>query len=270
MNKKLFAFPYYGGKYTHLEWLLPLLPKDIDKLVYVEPFGGSMAVLLNKKPSKYEIYNDLNSDVVNFFRVLRDEKKREKLLENIFLMPYSREEYKSFFDEENCDIKRAVNFYCKIRMSINALAEKKCQFRLGFTSNSPLTRRIRNSVEPLWEVSNRILDVHIENKCAIELIKQCDRKNAFFYVDPPYQHDTRQKAYCTEFYDHEQLEETLKNIKGRFLLSGYGEYKSLNLIKEVKVKAFSSQRSKKAAKERIEKVWSNYTPVIEQTLFDDL
>lgn len=87
-GEKLIPFGWYGGKFSHLAWLLPLLPKCHH---YCEPFGGSGAVLLNRPPSPIETYNDLDGEVVNFFRVLRDEK--EKLVEAIGLTPFSREEF---------------------------------------------------------------------------------------------------------------------------------------------------------------------------------
>ena len=87
-KKKLIAFGWYGGKFSHLEWLLPLLPPCHH---YCEPFAGSAAVLLNRAPSPIETYNDLDGEVANFFRVLRNEKDR--LIEMIGLTPFSREEF---------------------------------------------------------------------------------------------------------------------------------------------------------------------------------
>src|SRR5258708_38478649 len=79
-NNKKIAFGWYGGKYSHLAWLLPLLPAVNH---FCEPFGGSAAVLLNREPSPVETYNDLDGEVVNFFRVLRVE--RDALVEAIAL-----------------------------------------------------------------------------------------------------------------------------------------------------------------------------------------
>src|SRR5262249_11646848 len=89
-RKNVIAFGWYGGKYSHLGWLLPLLPETHH---YCEPYGGSAAVLLNRSPASVETYNDLDGDVVHFFRVLREQK--EQLIETIGLTPFSREE---FFD----------------------------------------------------------------------------------------------------------------------------------------------------------------------------
>jgi len=83
-TRKLIAFGWYGGKFSHLDWLLPLLPRTAH---FCEPYGGSAAVLLNREPSPLETYNDLDGDVVNFFRVLRD--KKEELIEKIGLTPFS-------------------------------------------------------------------------------------------------------------------------------------------------------------------------------------
>lgn len=87
-RSKHIAFGWYGGKYSHLDWLLPLLPKANH---YCEPFGGSAAVLLNREPSPVETYNDIDSEVVTFFRVLREHK--EELIYAIGMTPFAREEY---------------------------------------------------------------------------------------------------------------------------------------------------------------------------------
>src|SRR5207253_11302090 len=87
-SRKLIAFGWYGGKYSHLDWLLPLLPACHH---YCEPFAGSAAVLLNREPAPVETYNDIDGEIVNFFRVLRDQKDR--LTEAIGLTPFAREEF---------------------------------------------------------------------------------------------------------------------------------------------------------------------------------
>ena len=84
MEPKKIAFGWYGGKFSHLDWLLPLLPKTTH---YCEPYGGSAAVLLNRDPSPVETYNDIDGDLVNFFRVLRDNP--DDLIRKIGLTPNS-------------------------------------------------------------------------------------------------------------------------------------------------------------------------------------
>ena len=113
MAQKKIAFGWYGGKYSHLDWLLPLLPPTKH---YCEPFGGSAAALINRKPSPIETYNDIDGEVANFFRILRDQK--EALLEAIGLTPFSREEFESAIAppmEDISDLERARRFFVRAR-----------------------------------------------------------------------------------------------------------------------------------------------------------
>ena len=109
---KVIPFGWYGGKYSHLDWLLPLLPKCHH---YCEPYAGSGAVLLNREPSPVETYNDLDGEVVNFFRVLRDEG--DKLVKAIGLTPFSREEFgiACKVDPKAGPLERARRFYVRAR-----------------------------------------------------------------------------------------------------------------------------------------------------------
>src|SRR5437588_7157079 len=112
-GRSLIAFGWYGRKFSHLDWLLPLLRSCHH---YCEPFGGSAAVLLNRAPSPVETYNDLDSEVVNFFRVLRDE--REALVEAIGLTPFSRGELTHAVRDSQeglSDLERARRFYVGAR-----------------------------------------------------------------------------------------------------------------------------------------------------------
>ena len=111
-GKKLIAFGWYGGKFSHLDWLMPLLPECHH---YCEPFAGSGAVLLNRKPSPIETYNDLDGEVVNFFRILRDQK--EAMIEALALTPFSREEFAIAcqIGPELTSLERARRFYVRAR-----------------------------------------------------------------------------------------------------------------------------------------------------------
>src|SRR5881397_3826020 len=121
-SRKLIAFGWYGGKYSHLDWLLPLLPACHH---YVEPFAGSAAVLLNREPSPVETYNDIDGEVVNFFRVLREQK--EALIEAIGLTPFAREEFELAFsqtDQSLSDLERARRFFVLARQVRTGLAQR--------------------------------------------------------------------------------------------------------------------------------------------------
>ncbi|WP_205127326.1 DNA adenine methylase [Okeania hirsuta] len=133
---KLIAFGWYGGKFNHLDWLLPLLPETQH---YCEPFGGSAAVLLNRKPSDVETYNDLDGEVVNFFRMLRD--SQEELIQAIALTPFSREEFKIALTpptEQISDLERARRFFVRARQVRTGLAQTAS---LGRWAHCKLTTR---------------------------------------------------------------------------------------------------------------------------------
>lgn len=118
---KVIAFGWYGGKYSHLDWLLPLLPKATH---YCEHFGGSAAVLLNREPAPVETYNDIDSELVNFFRVLREQK--DALIEAIGLTPFSREEFELAIappTQDISDLERARRFFVRARQVRSGLAQ---------------------------------------------------------------------------------------------------------------------------------------------------
>src|SRR3990172_9085836 len=118
---KLIAFGWYGGKYSHLDWLLPLLPRATH---FCEPFGGSAAVLINRVPSPVETYNDIDGEVANFFRVLRDQQ--EAIIEAIGLTPFSREEFEKAVQEPVdglSDLERARRFFVRARQVRTGLAQ---------------------------------------------------------------------------------------------------------------------------------------------------
>ena len=226
---KLIAFGWYGGKFSHLDWLLPLLPQTKH---YCEPFGGSAAVLLNREPSPVETYNDLDGEVVNFFRVLRTQK--DALIEAIGLTPFSREEFElaiSPNNQELSDLERARRFFVRARQVRTGLAQTASTGRWAhclLTSRAGMAGAVSRwlgSVEGLAEIAQRLLRVQIEHAPAIEVIQRYDSEETLFYLDPPYPHDSRgdSKAYAYEMTDneHRELAKVLHSVKGKVALSSY-------------------------------------------------
>lgn len=226
--KKLIAFGWYGGKYSHLDWLLPLLP---DCLHYCEPFAGSGAVLMNRNPSPVETYNDIDGEVVNFFKVLREHKN--ELIEKLSLTPFSREEFgiACQLDPNLTPVERARRFYVRARQVRTGLAQMASIGRWANCKNtsrsgmSGVVSRWLGGIEQLDYIAERFLRVQIENRPAIELIKLYDSEETLFYCDPPYLHETRcdKNAYGFEMTDnmHKELAETLNSVKGKVALSNY-------------------------------------------------
>jgi DNA adenine methylase len=227
-SKKVIAFGWYGGKYSHLDWLLPLLPPCHH---YCEPFGGSAAVLLNRPPASVETYNDLDGEVVNFFRVLRQEKDR--LVESIGLTPFSREEFAQAckLDPRLPEFERARRFYVRARQVRTGLAQTATVGRWANCKNtsrsgmSGVISRWLGGIEDLTFIAERLLRVQIENRPALDIIKLYDSRDTLFYCDPPYIHGTRgdTKAYSYEMTDdeHRQLAKVLNSAKGLVALSNY-------------------------------------------------
>lgn len=228
-TRRKIAFGWYGGKFSHLDWLLPLLPKSFH---YCEPFGGSAAVLLNREPSPVETYNDLDGEVVNFFRTLREDK--ERLVEAIGLTPFSREEF--FIACEHppksiSNLERARRFFVRARQVRTGLAQTASLGRWANCKNttrngmSGVVSRWLGSVEHLPEIANRLLRVQIENRPATEVIDLYDSAETLFYCDPPYVHQSRgdSKAYGYEMTDaeHRDFAARLQSIKGNAAVSGY-------------------------------------------------
>src|SRR5947209_1827970 len=226
---KIIAFGWYGGKYSHLDWLLPLLPNATH---YCEPFGGSAAVLINREPSPIETYNDAHGEVVNFFRVLREQK--DALVEAIGLTPFSRAEFEAAIKEPTeglTELERARRFYILARQVRTGLAQKASSGRWAhclLTSRAGMAGAVSRwlgAVEDLPLIAQRLLRVQIENEPAIEVIKRYDSEETLFYCDPPYPHGSRgdSNAYANEMTDeqHRELAEVLRNVKGKVALSSY-------------------------------------------------
>lgn len=187
--RHVIAFGWYGRKFSHLKWLLPLLPSCQN---YCEPFGGSAAVLLNRNPSPVETYNNIDGEVVNFFQVLRDEK--EALLEAIGLTPFFKTEFEKAISDASAisDLERARRFFVQARQVRTGLAQKASSGRWAhcrLTSRAGMVGAVSRwlgSVDGLSEIAQRLLRVQIENDTAIEVIKRYDSPETLFYSDPPY------------------------------------------------------------------------------------
>jgi DNA adenine methylase len=262
------VFGWYGGKFSHLEWLLPLLPKCHH---YCEPFSGSGAVLLNREPSPVETYNDIDGEVVNFFRVLRDQ--HESLIKNISLTPFSREEYfNAIYDSKQnvSELEQARRFYIKARQTRTGLAQTAS---LGRWANCKDTSRAGMSgvvsrwlggIDALDEIAQRLIRVQIENRPAIDIIRLYDSPKTLFYCDPPYLHATRgdAKAYGFEMDEnqHREFAEAVNECEGMVAVSGYDHPLMDELFKSGKwFKTLGSDKTIHSTKgTRREILWTNY------------
>ena len=226
---KKIAFGWYGGKFSHLDFILPHIPTDAAH--FCDVFGGSAAVLLNRPPASVETYNDLDSELVNFFETLRDDGDR--LIRAIGLTPFSREELVRSCQPSmgSSRLERARRFYVRARQTRTGLAQTSSEGRWAhcvLTSRAGMAGAVSRwlgSVEGLPEIVQRLMRVQIENAPALDVIQRYDTDTTVFYLDPPYVHSSRgdQSAYGYEMTNrnHEELARVLHSIRGRAVLSGY-------------------------------------------------
>lgn len=216
----LTALKYPGGKVKISSWVISYFPRH---KIYVEPFGGAAGVLLNKAPSPLEVYNDLNSDLVTFFSVLRDKEKAAELIRRLRLTPYAREEYYSFYPmPEGDDIEMARALVCRAGMGIG-IKGAVSESRSGFASDGKKIKKnaqvFVNSVEKMSEIAERFRSVVIECRDALELIPRYDTPDTLWYMDPPYH--CRYSFRYPATIDQEAMLGVFKNVSGYVVLSGY-------------------------------------------------
>lgn len=219
---------YHGAKWRLAPWIISHFPQHH---CYVEPFGGSAAVLISKEPSSREVYNDKNFEIVNLFNVIRDDQMRTELLRLLVMTPYSRTEFEFAKEvgQNDTPVMTALKLLVRAQMGFGSAGATR-----GNTGFRLDTARGGTSLQSLWselptnvlEVTERLRNVIIENTDAYNVIKQHDRSNTLFYLDPPYTLDTRTnkdsygKFEMCELEHTRLLELTLKS-KGMFVISGY-------------------------------------------------
>lgn len=211
---------YPGSKWNMSNWIQEHMP---EHKTYVEPFFGSGAVLFNKTPSKVETINDIDGDVVNLFKTIRE--KPMELAEAIELTPYSRQEYLSSYTNEGDDIEKARRFLVRCWMAIGGKTSTRTGWRSIIEANGSYPpKEWKKLPYKMQKVADRLKDVQIEQQPATQIIERYARADTLIYADPPYVIDTRtNKHYKHEMtlQEHEEMLDWLKDHPGSVLLSGY-------------------------------------------------
>lgn len=213
---------YPGAKWGMAKEIVALMPKHRS---YLEPFFGSGTVLFNKPPSPIETVNDIDGDIVNFFRVLREQP--EKLSAFIAMTPYSREVFNDAHENRgDTDFERAYKFAIRSKMGHGFKTYQKTGFKIDVQAreNSYAVNCWNRLPGDLIHAAERLKGVQIEQQPALDLIRKFNYDNVLIYADPPYLLSTRGgKQYRHEMTeeDHVQLLGALKGHKGSVILSGY-------------------------------------------------
>lgn len=216
---------YPGAKWRIADFILQHMPRHHS---YLEPFFGSGAVFFRKTPAPIETVNDINCDVVNLFRIVREQA--DTLAEYIAGIPYARQVYEEalYVNESTSDIERAVRFLVMAWQSYGARMDgKNCGWKKDVVGREA-SYAVRNwNRLPSWIVAaqDRLKQVQIENQDAFQLIRQFNSPKVLIYCDPPYMLSTRncKTSYRHELDDsaHEELLYLLNKHSGIVMLSGY-------------------------------------------------
>ena len=216
---------YHGAKWKLAPWIITHFPPHTS---YVEVFGGSAGVLLRKPSSPVEVFNDLDGEVVNFFRVLREQP--EDLARAVAFTPYARAELEAAWEPADDSLEAARRFAVRSWMSIGGpTVQWKTGFRFRKSNPSQPWMQWNRLPEVLVATAQRLKMVIIEHTDWQRILRRYDTPDTLFYCDPPYMSATRskwdkfRKAYRFEFTDgdHVVLAEALRSVQGMVVLSGY-------------------------------------------------
>lgn len=261
------AFNYFGGKYTWLRYLYDCFPNDFTHLVDV--FAGSMVVSLNYQGRVIKTANEINSDITNFFQVLRDNEG--ELIRLLLLTPCSLEEYNNSWTPSENNIEQARRFYVRVRQSFFGLGAQRQNkgWHMAKTqvnaNRGETVSRWNNAIEKLYEVAEVIRsNFQITNLDYKDCIDKIDHKKAFFYLDPPYPKESRKSFndYKFEFSDddHRELSDKVHNIKGMAMVSSYDCDLMNELYSDWYVTRFPVKKNNIRSGEVQEVIWTNYDP----------
>ena len=249
------ALRYYGGKWKLAPWIISFFPEHKN---YVEPCGGAASVLLQKPRSPLETYNDLDGNVVNFFRMLRDQP--DELIRKIRLTPWARAEYE--ICEIDCDdgIERARRFWIRSAMTISSMGGGS-----GWRSiknrehGNGVPSWFYDSLEHLESAASRLKLVQIDCINYVEFIAKYDCDTAVIYFDPPYIQDERtsKREYTFEWSnaDHVEAAALLRSCQGYVVVSGYACPLYTELYEAHGWQRFDKEAQTNSGGKRIESVW---------------
>lgn len=256
--------PYFGSKASLADRIVSLLPSCHH---YVEPFAGSLSVLLAKPRSPMETVNDLDGDIVTFFRVLRDQPGQ--LVRVCALTPHSRAEHKMSYDrpDDLDDIERARRVWVHLTQGRGGLLRRTGwrHFADPAGSGTGMPAYLASYVDRLMPAASRLAGVSLECRPALDLIDRYGRhRDVLLYVDPPYLGSTRiwGNQYRHELRtdaEHRELAAALRTCSAHVVLSGYDSPLYADLYGDwttVRLSTFTGN-ARCGERDRTEVIWSN-------------
>ena len=238
------ALRYYGGKWRIAPWVISHFPMH---KIYIEPFAGAASILLQKAPAPFEVMNDLDGNVVNFFRVLRE--RTAELRRAIEFTPFSREEVALSAEPSDDSLEAARRLYIRAWQTMHgAPSMDKGGWRFGRRGQHDKQSVVSdwNDHDRLPAIALRLKNVQIDRGPAVDVIRRFDKVDALIYCDPPYVRSTRSDRWGSHGYshemkdeDHRELAEVLHSATGMVILSGYpsklweelyGDWKHVSMV----------------------------------------
>ncbi len=222
-NAKATSLPpikWIGGKSRFVRRIVPLVDATPHRC-YVEPFGGSGAILLAKRPVPVEVYNDLDTNLVTLYRTLQNPERLARLMRTLCLLPYAR----SLFEhpEKLACFEPAVSIMYRNRSRFPY--QRNFSFAYGLKGCPMLNRAYHSAVLRLPHTAQRLAHVRIHNEDWKTVVDRYDSPDTLFYLDPPYHPDTcmveMHYDHCLTDAQHEQLVERVVTLKGKVVLSCY-------------------------------------------------
>lgn len=251
------ALRYYGGKWNLAPWIISHFPKHLN---YVEPCGGAASVLLQKPRSPLETYNDLDGNVVNFFRVLRDQA--DELIRKIRLTPWAREEYEYCLTASDDPTEKARRFFAAACMSFNgATRDDKSVYGWRNTTDCRLRSATAWDIQnnDLMAIAERLIGVQIEHRDWKEVFLRLDNDEALIYLDPPYVQTERTKGFWYAFEwaveEHETAAEMMRTAAGYVVVSGYACSLYADLYERHGWQRVDKEAQTNSGGKRIESLW---------------
>lgn len=257
---------WHGGKWKLAPWIIAHFPPH---RIYVEPFGGAASVLMRKEPCYAEVYNDLDDEVVNLFRVLQRRYQADHLRTLLQLTPFARAEFHLAYEAADDPVERARRLLIRSFMGFGSDGALS-PYRTGFRANSnrsgttPASDWV-NYADALPAIVARLAGVVVENRDAKAVMLQHDSPETLHYVDPPYLPETRTRTrrrpgggtYRHELNasDHRTLLRCLQTLSGMVVLSGYPSpaYEArLKRWRRIEIEAHAD-----GARDRTEVLWLN-------------
>lgn len=284
VKKLKLPLKWHGGKNYLAPGIIELMPPHLH---FVEPYFGGGAVLLARDPNRNwyegaddwsdtaaqrgcsEVVNDINGELTNFWRVLQRDVTFQKFLRAMQAMPFSEIEWQDAMEDQELKtgLTRAIKFFVRCRQSLSGrmdsfapLSRSRTRGTINEQANAWL-----GAVEGLSAVHERLKSVVILNDDALSVIGKEDTAKTLFYLDPPYLHETRSSTDVYEFEmadeDHRQMLETILNVEGKVMLSGYHSELYDDLLSDWTLKEFTKANNSSGAKEKrmmTECVWMNF------------